>query len=56
MTRKPLSPEAKAAAIARLHEAMRKCCERNERGKAERDADELAEALGRIADEMGANV
>lgn len=27
MTRKPLSPEAKAAAIARLNEVMRKFCE-----------------------------
>ncbi len=33
MTRKLLSPEAKAAAIARLNEVMRKACERMERGK-----------------------
>jgi hypothetical protein len=60
MTRQPLSPEAKAAAIARLHEHMRKACERMETNKSKRqselDADELAEALGKIADEMGANV
>jgi hypothetical protein len=56
MTRQPLSPEAKAAAIARLNEAMRKACERMERGKAERDADELARAMVRLCDEMGANV
>ena len=31
MTRKPLSPEAKAAAIARLNEHMRKACKRMER-------------------------
>ncbi len=54
--RKPLSPEAKAAAIARLHDVMRKACERMERGKADEDADRRAEAAGRIADELGANV
>jgi len=31
MTRKPLSPEAKAEAIARLNEVMRKFCEDAER-------------------------
>ena len=56
MPRKPLTPEAKAAAIARLNEAMRKACERMERAKAERDADELAEQVGRLADEMGHNI
>jgi hypothetical protein len=56
MNRKFLSPEAKAAATARLHEAMRKACERMEQRKAERDADELAEQVGRLADEMGHNV
>ena len=52
MTRKPLSPEATEA----LHNVMRKACERMERNKAERDADELARAMVRLADEMGANV
>ncbi len=33
MSRKPLSPEAKAAAIERLHDVMRKFCEDVERGK-----------------------
>lgn len=56
MKRKPLSPETKAAAIARLHDVMRKACERMERGKAERDADQRAEAAGRLCDEMGPNV
>ncbi len=56
MTRKPLSPEAKAAAIARLHEAMRKACERMERRKADEEVERRAEAAGRIADAMGANV
>ena len=50
MTRKPPSPDA----LERLHEAMRKACERMEQGKAERD--ELAEQIGRLADEMGHNV
>jgi len=54
--RKPLSPEAKAAAIARLHEAMRKACERMERRKADEEVERRAEAAGRIADAMGANV
>jgi len=50
--RKMPSPEA----IARLHDVMRKFCEDVERRKAERDADELAEQVGRLADEMGRNV
>ena len=50
--RKLLSPEA----IARLNDVMRKACERMERAKAERDADELARAMVRLADEMGANI
>ena len=54
--RRPLSPEAKAAALARLHNAMRKACERMERNKAERDADEMAEQVGKIADKLGANI
>jgi hypothetical protein len=33
MTRKPLSPEAKAAAIARLNEVIRKFCEDVEQRK-----------------------
>ena len=60
MKRKPLSPEAKAAAIERLNDVMRKACERMETNKSRRqselDSDELAEALGKIADEMGANI
>ncbi len=56
MTRKPLTPEAKAAAIARLHDVMRKFCEDVEQRQAEREADRRAEAAGRIADAMGANV
>ena len=56
MKRTPLTPEAKAAAIARLQEVMRKACERMERAKAERDADELARAMVRLCDEMGPNV
>ena len=56
MVRKPLSPEAKAAAIARLHAVIRKFCEDVEQRKLERDADRRAEAAGRIADAMGANV
>jgi hypothetical protein len=56
MSRKPLSPEAKAAAIARLNDVMRKFCEDVERRKAERDADQRAEEAGRIADELGYNV
>ena len=56
MTRKPLSPEAKAAAIARLNEHIRSFCEWSEQRKAEREAEELAEAVGRLADELGANV
>ena len=52
LTRKPLSPEA----LERLHEAMRKACEWLEQRKAERDADELAEAMGRLCDEMGPNI
>jgi len=52
MTRKPLSLEV----LERLHEAMRKACERMERAKAERNADERAEQAGRIADELGYNV
>jgi hypothetical protein len=52
MTRKPLSPEATEA----LHEHMRKACERMERAKAERDADELARAMVRLCDEMGPNI
>jgi len=54
--RQPLSPEAKAAAIERLNDVMRKFCEDVERRKAERDADQRAEDAGRIADAMGANV
>ncbi len=50
--RKPLSPEAKEA----VNQVMRKFCEDVERRKAERDADELAEQVGRLADEMGANI
>jgi hypothetical protein len=50
--RKPLSPEATEA----LHEHMRKACERMEQRNAERDADELARAMVRLADELGANV
>ena len=56
MTRKPLSPEAKAAAIARLNDVMRKACEWMEQRKAEREADRRAEEAGRWADEMGANI
>jgi hypothetical protein len=56
MSRKPLTPEAKAAATARLNEAMRQACERMERAKVERDADELAREMVRLCDEMGANV
>ena len=52
MTRKLLSPEAEAE----LQNAMRKFCEDVERRKAERDADELARAMVRLADELGANV
>ena len=49
---KPLSPQALAA----LNEVIRKFCEDVERRKAERDADELAEQVGRLADELGHNV
>lgn len=52
MTRKPLSAEATAA----LQNAMRKACEWLEERNAERDADELARAMVRLADELGANV
>ncbi len=50
--RQPLSPEAEKA----VQDVMRKFCEDVERRKAERDADELAEAVGRLCDEMGPNV
>ncbi len=50
--RQPLSPEALAA----FHDVMQRFCEDVERRKAERDADELAEAVGRLCDEMGPNV
>lgn len=56
LTRAPLSPEAKAAATARLNDAMRKACERMELAKAERDADELARAMVRLCDEIGPNI
>ena len=39
-----------------VNEVMRKFCEDVERRKAERDADELARAMVRLADELGANV
>lgn len=52
MTRKSLSAEATEA----LHDAMRKACEWLEQRNAERDADELAEQVGKIADELGANI
>ena len=52
MKRKPLTPEQ----VEALNSVMRKACERMERSKAERDADELAEQVGRLADEMGANI
>ena len=50
--RKTPTPEQ----IEALNSVMRKFCEDVERRKAEREADELAEAVGRIADEMGANI
>jgi hypothetical protein len=56
MPRQSLSPEAKAAARAHLNEHIRSFCEWSEQRKAERDADELAEQVGKLADEMGANV
>ena len=52
MKRKPLSPEAEQA----LQAVMRKFCEDVEQRKAEREADQRAEAAGRIADELGYNV
>jgi len=52
MTRKPLTPEQ----VEALNSVMRKACERMERDKAERDADELARAMVRLCDEMGHNV
>jgi hypothetical protein len=52
MKRTPLSPEAKAAAIARLNEVMRRFCEDVERRK----ADQATERAGRLCDEMGPNV
>jgi hypothetical protein len=51
-----MSPEAKAAATARLNEHIRSFCEWSEQRKAERDADELARAMVRLADELGANI
>jgi glutamyl-tRNA reductase len=54
--RQPLSPEAKAAARALIDQHIRSFCEDMEQRKAERDADELAEQVGRLADELGANV
>jgi hypothetical protein len=50
--RKSLSPEA----MERLHEAMRKACERMERGMKDEQSRQLAEQLVRLCDEMGANV
>ena len=52
MKRKPLTPEQ----VEALNSVMRKACERMERAKAELDADELAEQVGGLADELGANI
>jgi hypothetical protein len=52
MKRKPLTPEQ----VEALNSVMRKACERMELAKAERDADKLAEQVGRLADELGYNV
>ena len=49
---KPLTPEQ----VKAFNSVMRKFCEDVERRKAERDADELAEQVGRLADELGYNV
>jgi len=50
--RKPMTSEQ----VEALNSVMRKFCEDVEQRKTERDADELAEQVGRLADEMGYNV
>jgi hypothetical protein len=52
MSKHKPSPEALAA----LHAVMRRFCEDVERRKADEQADELARAMVRLCDEMGANV